>query len=115
MEPDDRLDEPESTTDLLAAFGAVAEDTAAEDTISEAEPPACRLIGISLAADGHEILQEVNLDIPAHACTVIMGPSGSGKSTLLKTAAGLLVPDTGLVEILGTDPNRAIDRELERL
>ncbi len=129
MEPDDRSDEPENTTDphrgygdrgygdrgydaedLLAALGDAAEDRA-----GETEPPACRLVEISLTVNGDEILQDVKLDIPAHACTVIMGPSGSGKSTLLKTAAGLLVPDTGYVEILGTNPNHATDRELERL
>jgi ABC-type transporter Mla maintaining outer membrane lipid asymmetry ATPase subunit MlaF len=44
-----------------------------------------------------------------------MGPSGSGKSTLLKAAAGLIVPDAGTVEILGVDPDRASDSELEAL
>jgi len=98
--------------DLLTALG---ESMPGEPQTTEAEPPACRLVGISLTVNGDEILQEVSIDIPAHACTVVMGPSGSGKSTLLKTAAGLLVPDTGYVEILGTDPNRATDRELESL
>ena len=98
--------------DLLTALG---ESMPSEAETTEAEPPACRLVEISLTVNGDEILQEVSIDIPAHACTVVMGPSGSGKSTLLKTAAGLLLPDTGHVEILGTDPNRATDRELERL
>ncbi|MEE8441399.1 MAG: ATP-binding cassette domain-containing protein [Spirochaetia bacterium] len=124
MEPDDRPDAPESTTDsrraedLLAALGGedtMAEDTMAEDTAREPESPACKLVGISVVADGNEILQEVSIDFPQNACTIIMGPSGSGKSTLLKTAAGLIVPSAGHVEILGTDPNRATDRELEHL
>ena len=126
MEPDDRPDEPESADpgqaeDLLAALGGAPEDDTVPDSqpvesqVVEPAPPACRLVGIAVAADGHEILQEVSIDLPAHACTVIMGPSGSGKSTLLKTAAGLIVPDTGYVEILGTDPSHAGERELERL
>lgn len=145
MEPDDRQDEPEGTADpkrghhrgeygaedLLAALGeSTTEDTEdasstavvtpeeelpINDRPSEHESPACRLVGISVVANGDDILQDVSIDFPAHACTVIMGPSGSGKSTLLKTVAGLIVPDSGYVEILGADPSHATDRELERL
>lgn len=77
--------------------------------------PACRLTGISLASESTPILEEITVDFPANACTVVMGPSGSGKSTLLKIAAGLIVPDDGWVEILGVDPARASDREIESL
>lgn len=77
--------------------------------------PACRLTGISVTTESAPILEEVSVAFPANACTVVMGPSGSGKSTLLKVAAGLVVPDEGTVEILGVDPARASDRELEKL
>jgi ABC-type multidrug transport system ATPase subunit len=96
-------------TDLLDALGAGDEDTAMSSV------PACRAVGVTVMADGHPILDDVNLDFPSNACTVIMGPSGSGKSTLLKTVAGLIVPDAGEVEILGLDPDRSPARELERL
>ncbi len=76
---------------------------------------ACRLTGITVTSDSAPILEEVSVDFPRDACTVVMGPSGSGKSTLLKVAAGLVVPDGGTVEILGVDPARATDRELEAL
>ncbi|AHI30675.1 MULTISPECIES: ABC transporter ATP-binding protein [Marinobacter] len=33
----------------------------------------------------------------------LRGPSGSGKSTLLSLMGGLIVPDTGRLELLGTD------------
>lgn len=77
--------------------------------------PACSVRGISVTADGEQILDELSIDFPAHACTVIMGPSGSGKSTLLKTAAGLQVPDNGEVSILGTNITSAHERDVERL
>ncbi len=35
-------------------------------------------------SDGTESLQDVTLDIPAHAINVLFGPAGGGKSTLLR-------------------------------
>jgi len=36
--------------------------------------------------------------------TVILGPNGSGKTTLLKIIAGILRPQSGIVEIMGKTP-----------
>jgi ABC-type multidrug transport system ATPase subunit len=65
--------------------------------------------------EGSRILDDVSVSFPRNECTVIMGATGSGKSTLLKLAAGLVVPDSGSTEILGVDPARASDREMEQL
>ncbi|MDQ1382860.1 MAG: sulfate/thiosulfate transport system ATP-binding protein [Actinomycetota bacterium] len=48
-------------------------------------------------------LDDVSLDIPSGALTALLGPSGGGKSTLLRIIAGLESPDSGVVEIAGTD------------
>jgi phospholipid/cholesterol/gamma-HCH transport system ATP-binding protein len=43
------------------------------------------------------VLDDVSLDVPDGATTVILGPSGVGKTVLLKIMAGLLAPDRGRV------------------
>src|SRR4051812_13250057 len=48
-------------------------------------------------------LDDVSVDIPTGSLTALLGPSGGGKSTLLRVIAGLEQPDTGSVEIAGTD------------
>src|SRR5260221_7585934 len=48
-------------------------------------------------------LDNVSIGIPSGDLTALLGPSGGGKSTLLRIIAGLESPDTGSVEIAGTD------------
>jgi len=48
-------------------------------------------------------LEDVSVDIPSGSLTALLGPSGGGKSTLLRIIAGLEQPDSGCVEIGGTD------------
>lgn len=48
---------------------------------------------------GVEALKGISLNFPVGMITGIVGPNGSGKSTLLKIIAGLIVKDSGQVEI----------------
>ncbi len=48
-------------------------------------------------------LNDVSIELYPGQISLLMGPSGSGKSTLLATLSGLLRPDSGKVEALGTD------------
>ena len=50
-----------------------------------------------------QLLQGLNLCVPAGQTVAILGPSGSGKSTLLKIVAGLEPADAGTVLLDGHD------------
>jgi len=56
-----------------------------------------RAEGISKRFRGSVVLDQVSLDVPDGATTVILGPSGVGKTVLLRIMAGLLKPDEGRV------------------
>jgi ABC-2 type transport system ATP-binding protein len=48
-------------------------------------------------------LQDVSLQLESGRIHGLLGPNGAGKSTLISMVAGMLVPDTGSVEIFGVD------------
>jgi putative ABC transport system ATP-binding protein len=48
-----------------------------------------------------DVLQGVNLDVPAGDFLALMGPSGSGKTTLLNLIGGLDQPTSGTVDVSG--------------
>ncbi|HNY10739.1 MAG TPA: ABC transporter ATP-binding protein [Candidatus Wallbacteria bacterium] len=55
-------------------------------------------------SDGErKILNDLCAEIPAGSIAAITGPSGSGKSTFLHLAGILDAPDSGTVEVAGTD------------
>ena len=59
-----------------------------------------------------DALSNINMTIHQNDFVMVMGPSGSGKSTLLNTIAGLEIPKTGTVRILGDDLQNLSDSQL---
>ncbi len=60
---------------------------------------------LSVAYEGHQVLDRVSLDIQPNEIMVLLGGSGSGKSTLLRHIIGLEQPDSGTVLVRGVDIN----------
>ncbi|MGY6708546.1 MAG: ABC transporter ATP-binding protein [Rhizobiaceae bacterium] len=65
-----------------------------------------RLEGVRKAFDSAVALDNVTIDIPAGAFTVLLGPSGCGKSTLLRLIAGLDTPTSGKILLGGKEITR---------
>ena len=55
---------------------------------------------------GMSVLEQVSLEIPRSAFTLLTGPSGAGKTTLLKLAYLAHRPSAGRICLLGQDTNR---------
>jgi polar amino acid transport system ATP-binding protein len=77
------------------------------------------VLGVWKSFDGHPVLRGIDLEVPAHSATVLIGASGSGKSTLLRCVNGLEAVDAGSVTIDGelevTDFNTDLDAVRRRV
>ncbi|MFC3851020.1 ABC transporter ATP-binding protein [Corynebacterium hansenii] len=52
----------------------------------------------------HVAIDHADVDVAPGRITGLIGPNGCGKTTLLLVLAGLLAPDSGTVEVAGSDP-----------
>lgn len=50
-----------------------------------------------------QVLNSIQLEFASHQSIALIGPNGSGKTTLIKIILGLVIPDTGLIQIQGQD------------
>jgi len=68
---------------------------------------AALLKDVSFSYRNRKILEKVTLSISYGDFATIVGPNGGGKTTLLKLMLGLLKPDAGTIELLGTTPEKS--------
>ncbi len=71
--------------------------------------------GLYKSFEDNEVLKGISLDVYDGENVVILGRSGSGKSVLIKLIAGLLMPDTGTVKVLGEDITQLNKKQLKEL
>lgn len=62
-----------------------------------------------------EVLKDINLEVFKGENLVVLGRSGSGKSVLIKILVGLLLPDKGMVEVLGNPVDKLTGKVLDAL
>lgn len=83
---------------------------------AKAGPPIVTLRGIGKAfyrgKETIQVLDKLDLEVPAGSFEALMGPSGSGKSTLLNIIAGLDRPTTGSAMVAGEDLAKMSDGQL---
>lgn len=69
---------------------------------------------VSVAVDGHQILDQVLLNVQSGEFVGLVGPNGCGKSTLLRTIYRVLKPDAGQISYDGDDVWKLSTREAAR-
>ncbi|MNK97427.1 Sulfate/thiosulfate import ATP-binding protein CysA [compost metagenome] len=73
------------------------------------------LSGVSKSFGENHVLRNVDLDLYRGENLVVLGRSGTGKSVLIKLIAGLLKPDNGTIDVLGSSVNDLRDHDLMKL
>ena len=73
------------------------------------------LEGVVGGYGGGDVLQGVDLDVPAGSITCIVGPNGAGKSTVLRAVSGVLRARKGRIVLGGDDITRARAADILRL
>lgn len=62
------------------------------------------LQAVSKKYGSETVLRDINFQVQAGECIVLVGHNGAGKTSLMKLMLGLTKPTTGTVEILGGNP-----------
>lgn len=75
-------------------------------------PHALQLTDLTKQFAGHLAVERLDLAVPAGSIYGILGPNGAGKSTTLRMVMNIILPDSGTVKLLGSDPAR--DRSVLR-
>lgn len=65
--------------------------------------PAVRLRGVTKRFGSHTAVDGLDLEIPRGSLYGLLGPNGSGKTTTIRMIMGILHPDEGTVDLLGSD------------
>ena len=72
--------------------------------------PVIQFRNVMAGYEGHLALKDITLTVYEGDFLGIIGPNGGGKTTLLKLILGLVRPEAGEVEVLGTAPVKARHR-----
>jgi tungstate transport system ATP-binding protein len=82
-----------------------------DGSAEQVAPPAAprlRASGLRVRIGAVDVLDGIDLDLPAGGRTVVIGPNGAGKSTLLLALHGLVAPSAGRIGGEGVAPRLAL-------
>lgn len=77
--------------------------------------PMIEINNLKIGFSDHEVLNNVSLKLLNGENLVVLGKSGSGKSVLIKCIVRLLKPDSGTIEVLGSNVSSLDRQELNEL
>ena len=70
---------------------------------SPVSPPALAIRGLCKSFDGKAAVDQLDLTVQPGEFYALLGPNGAGKTTTIRMTAGLMLPDTGMIEVFGLD------------
>ncbi len=82
---------------------------------SSATEPVISLRNVFKSFAENEVLKGVSLDLFSGKNVVVLGRSGTGKSVLIKIVSGMMLPDSGTVQVLGQDVTGLREKDLQQL
>ncbi len=65
--------------------------------------PALAVSRLTKTYESTHAVRAIDLELPPGSFTALLGPSGCGKSTTMQMIAGLVVPDSGTIEVSSAD------------
>lgn len=92
----------------------ITDQQAAGNTPAQ-EAPVLAVRHIYKSFGDNHVLTDFNLELEKGESVVVLGKSGSGKSVLIKCIIGLLKPDKGDIEVLGTHISEAGEAVLDKI
>jgi len=82
--------------------------TAGSSGPSQSDPIALSFRNVTHRYGARIALDRLDLDVPRGEVLALLGPNGAGKSTTISALLGLVRPQHGRVEVLGSDPRQAV-------
>lgn len=73
------------------------------------------LQNITKSYQGFKALENLNLSIPKGCLFGFIGPNGAGKTTTIRILSGILLPDSGIVEIAGINLNHYPEKAKQKI
>ncbi len=86
-----------------------------EKTTTDKRDSVISIRDVKISFGDLQVLRGVDLDLYQGENLVVLGRSGSGKSVLIKLIAGLLLPDSGSIDVLGQRVDQLTEKELNVL
>ncbi len=77
--------------------------------------PVISIKGVFKSFGDFHVLKNIDLTIPKGENLAVLGRSGAGKSVLIKMLVGLLLPDKGIVKVLGQEVDKLSPKDLDTL
>lgn len=71
--------------------------------------------GLNKSFGSNHVLRDFNIDVKKGESVAVIGKSGSGKSVLIKCIIGLMIPESGTINVLGKEVTKLNSKDLDRL